>query len=334
MKVQVSLRAENLGNIAAGRWRGKRSNPYATVQCADDGRGAGATDFGQTEILLGNLDPQWTHIFAIEHDESQSWTPLRITIFDCRHPPPPPASAHAHEGHASASVIAQFLPRLPSSLGPASSDPMMGEVDVEVAEILSMAGQEVKLDLKQGGCIYVHVTESMAPNTQTTGEARSVAGALFACHLRGLDFENIEAGILGLGAIDPYFELSKEYRHPVSGITRWQCVYRSESIPNIINPYWQPFQMDLEKLCHGDMQKWLKLVVWDKQGGRLRDRFLGECQTSARRLLDGVTQGGNANRENALCVLDEEMNETGKIVVLRADLVHVTSPRPRLTNAG
>lgn len=162
----------------------------------------------------------------------------------------------------------------------------------------------------------------MESNRQTAGKSGTDTGTLFACHLRGLDFENIESGILGLGAIDPYFELSKKYCHPASGIKRWQCVYRSEHIPNIVNPYWQPFNIELEKLCHGDMQKELKLVVWDKQGGRLRDRFLGECEMNVNSLIQCVSKGGNANRQDALRLLDEEMNEAGKIVVLRADLVH------------
>ena len=49
MKVQVSLRAEDLGNIAKGRWRGKRSNPYATVKLPDDGGGL-QTSVGKTEV--------------------------------------------------------------------------------------------------------------------------------------------------------------------------------------------------------------------------------------------------------------------------------------------
>lgn len=320
MRVQVSLRAENLGNIALGRWRGKRSNPYATLQFADHGHGSGAIALGKTEVILGNLDPHWTQIFTIEHDESKSWTPLRVTIFDCRTPPSFLSSAHAHEG--SDSLLSDSIPRLPS-LGHASSDPMMGEVDVEVGEILDVDGQEVKLELNEGGCIYVHITESVEPN-QRKGSARTSAGTIFACQVRGLDFENIEAGIFGLGAIDPYFELSKKYCHPSSGIQRWQCIYRSEHIPNIINPLWSAFDIELEKLCHANLQTELKLAVWDKQGGRLHDRFIGDVETNVSWLMECVTKGGNANREDALCILDEEMNESGKIVVLRADLVQPT----------
>eukprot|EP00970_Alexandrium_tamarense_P018739 scaffold13383_cov310-Alexandrium_tamarense.AAC.1 len=53
MRVQVHLRAEKLGNIARGRWRGKKSNPYAKVTFVG-GNGAGTSvalvDLGSTEV--------------------------------------------------------------------------------------------------------------------------------------------------------------------------------------------------------------------------------------------------------------------------------------------
>ena len=58
MRVQVHLRAEKLGNIARGRWRGNKSNPYATVSLSDVGSDpvnvVGSTDagreLGKTEV--------------------------------------------------------------------------------------------------------------------------------------------------------------------------------------------------------------------------------------------------------------------------------------------
>ena len=55
MKVQVSLRAEKLGNIARGRWRGKKSNPYAKVMSlVDSGNTStnktGVVEVGKTEV--------------------------------------------------------------------------------------------------------------------------------------------------------------------------------------------------------------------------------------------------------------------------------------------
>ena len=81
--------------------------------------------------------------------------------------------------------------------------------------------------------IYVHITQSIEEKSNTNEKQTGQ----FNCHLRGLDLENIEKGILGLGAIDPYFELSKKYTDHDNGITRWVPVYRSEHRPNIIVSY-------------------------------------------------------------------------------------------------
>mmetsp|Transcript_18516 Transcript_18516/g.37513 ORF Transcript_18516/g.37513 Transcript_18516/m.37513 type:complete len:112 (-) Transcript_18516:224-559(-) len=109
----------------------------------------------------------------------------------------------------------------------------MGEVDVEVGGILRMDGQETKLALNEGGSLFVHITKSQQGSD--TG--------MFTCHIRGLDIKNIESGLLGLGAIDPYFELSKKFVDPDHGISRWHVVYCSKHIPNSINPYWNAFEI-------------------------------------------------------------------------------------------
>ena len=173
--------------------------------------------------------------------------------------------------------------------------------------------------------IYVHITQSVetllsSSITSSSSSQQQFVSGTFHCHLRGLDLENIEKGILGLGAIDPYYEVSKKYVDHANGIVRWIPVYRSEHIPNIINPYWQPFGIDLEKLCHGNATKSLKIGVWDYQHRR-SNRWLGEVEVSVEMLQKCVTKGGNACREDALSILDEEQDEIGLIVVLKADIV-------------
>lgn len=264
---------------------------------------------GKTEILHNNLNPTWAAIFIIEHDEDQAWTPLKITIYDSRSSAPKSSTQNSDSLTMKMQHLA--IPQLYKS-----SDPMMGQVNVEVGGILGMEGQEVKLDLGEGGCIYVHITESIETQSTTTREPST---GEFHCHIRGLDLENIEKGILGLGAIDPYFELSRKYVDHQHGIKRWITVYRSEHIPNIINPYWHPFQIDLEKLCQGNLGKELKIVVWDHQSGA--DRWLGECEVNVEWLLQSVTKGGNASREEALSILNEEMDEIGLLVVLKAEIL-------------
>jgi len=162
--------------------------------------------------------------------------------------------------------------------------------------------------------LFVHITPSIHSNFQ-----ESAISGLFTAQLRGLDFQNIESGLLGLGAIDPYFELSKRYHNPSNGTERWQIVYRSEYIHNVINPYWDPFQLDLTKLCHGEVRRELKITVYDYETMSAH-RKLGETKVTVEEFMESVTTGGNASREDALRVVDEEGDVVGLLVVLKAQV--------------
>ncbi|KAL7465132.1 hypothetical protein ACHAXS_005452 [Conticribra weissflogii] len=308
MKVQVHLRAEKLGNVSRGRWRGKKSNPYAKVALTSESTTVASSmvDLGCTEIIKNNLNPRWMTIFTLEHDESNGWTPLRITVHD--------GIAENLLHHSKENISrngAQPNAVLPLPSRSVKEGTKMGEVDIEVGEILKMEGQEKKIDLNEGGSLFVHITKSQQGSD--TG--------MFICHIRGLDIKNIESGLLGLGAIDPYFELSKKFVDPDHGITRWHVVYRSENIPNSINPYWSPFEIDIERLCNGDCQgKELKIAVWDYENWG-EDRWLAEVEVSVAELRKSVTKGGNASRENALRVEDENEEVMGLLVVLKADII-------------
>jgi hypothetical protein len=151
--------------------------------------------------------------------------------------------------------------------------------------------------------IYVRIDESVVGPARPAG-AVGTTGA-FHCHLRGLDLSNaLERGFLGLGAIDPYYVVSKrryfvdgDGASPPSaspssssppGTADWIPAYRSERKRNTINPHWRPWSLDMERLCHFDAARWeLRIDVWDHEdgggcwgggrrgGGGGRDRWIG-----------------------------------------------------------
>ena len=63
--------------------------------------------------------------------------------------------------------------------------------------------------------------------------------------------------------------------------------------------------------------------MWDQQNGAARnaDRWLGECEVTVEWLMKCLTKGGNASREDALCVRDSKQEEIGLIVVLKAEIL-------------
>jgi hypothetical protein len=91
------------------------------------------------------LSPKWTTIFIVEHSTTKSWTPLKITIHDSK--------SKYNNSHATKNAL-QNIGKGDGghdSTVYRSSDPIMGEVNVEVGEILCKEGQEARLELEPGG---------------------------------------------------------------------------------------------------------------------------------------------------------------------------------------
>jgi len=326
MRVQIHLRAEKLTNLARGKYLGRRSSPYCTIVS----KSTENTNIilGRTEVIHANTSPHFTKSIIIEYDEEVAWTHLKITIRDCR-------ALRSIIGRGGQRRIKscredgeeeqQRVARKPFfGLGGinnntddhnddsnycSDNDPIMGEVDVEVGELLkSDNGKEQTFELSTGGTLFVFITESVQ------GTDRGVLD----CQIRGLDVKNIESGLLGLGAVDPYFVISKKENDTKKGTTCYYDVYRSEHIHDIINPFWKPFRIDLERLCNNDVHKQLKITVWDQQD-RGEDRWLGEKDTTVAEMMRCVAKRGNADRESALRV--EARSEKGDKIDLRALLV-------------
>jgi hypothetical protein len=319
MRVQIHLRAEKLKNQAArvgcgGKLlRGKRSSPYCKVVCLSsssirDNNDVIVGGINSTEVQYSNLDPHFSTSIIVNHDESsRGWTHLRVTIYDCRKSRICDDNDHNNDNDNGDD------PR------DSDTDPMMGEVDIEIGDIFRSKGQEKEIKMNEGrGTIFVHATKSM--------QGQSPAGML-ECQIRGLDIKNIESGLLGLGAIDPYYIISKKHHDFKTGLSRWYVIYKSEHVHNIINPYWKPFRMDLERFCNNDLNKELKIAIYDQEDFG-SDRWLGEVETNLVEMQLCVAKRGNADREAALRVFSVE--EDGKedlralLVILQADVSCLT----------
>jgi hypothetical protein len=142
MLVQIHLRATKLSNISLSSWRRKKSNPYAKITVLSN-TNTTAHVLGHTEIVYNTLSPVWCAVFTLEHDESAAWTPLRIGIYDSR----------SGDGRTSwkNSNESSVMPRRIEEAVPAGGDAKMGEVDLEVGDLLSGGSGEREFRLNEGG---------------------------------------------------------------------------------------------------------------------------------------------------------------------------------------
>ena len=66
---------------------------------------------------------------------------------------------------------------------------------------------------------------------------------------------------------------------------RWTVVWRNKHIDNCLNPVWEPVKIPLALLCNGDLDRPLKIEIFDyeKSGKHV---FMGHVETNVRQLIE------------------------------------------------
>jgi hypothetical protein len=191
----------------------------------------------------------------------------------------------------------------------------MGSTVFEVGSILGAKGSILGKELKTGGVVVAHLEE-----TTDSG--------ILEFQLRGLQLTNTE-GMGLMNKSDPFFELQRLRRSVSTGARVWDCVFRSHTVDNNINPVWSESAIELSVLCGGNMQQKCRLVLYDyNENGK--HETMGSCQFS---VDDMVAVGADTITANALEVddiklvntenawtLTKDGNDTGKVLVAAAQV--------------
>jgi hypothetical protein len=86
------------------------------------------------------------------------------------------------------------------------------------------------------------------------------------------------------GKSDPFLEVSKMYENGTYGV----C-YKTMHIKSELNPHWPECKIPMIPLCNGDLDRPLKIAIWDfEESGK--HKFMGEVNTTIRGLMrDGAS---------------------------------------------
>ncbi len=139
---------------------------------------------------------------------------------------------------------------------------------------------------------------------------------------RAMDVKNIDRGFLRLNSTDPFFEISKKYSDPIAGLSKWIPVARSDYKKDHLNPYWDPFKIDLEELCNCDLKNLVKISLYDWENSQ-KHKLVGSVEITVDKLIKRKTSRGNADKESAIKIRSTEDGTRGPVaylVVLKADL--------------
>jgi len=164
-------------------------------------------------------------------------------------------------------------------------------------------------------------------NFKICGHYSSECNERLEIHFRALGVKNVEKGFLNLTRTDPLFVICKKHVGIVNKEVHWQAVYKSEHIPDHLNPLWDTDTVNLEQLCDGNFNTTIQIEIWDYEVSG-KNRIVGRLneELTLKALMRKKALRGNADRTNALNV-DEVLedpeinpNPAGVLIILKADL--------------
>ena len=134
-------------------------------------------------------------------------------------------------------------------------DKEMGVARFDVSSILSSKTCMKAKRLEKGGWIFVHA-EALSQDTPQKDVTVT---------LEGRDLKNVEGMMKGVS--DPFFVFSRR-----DGNGDWREIYRSEHIPNNLNPTWNQASINYRRLCGNSDTVPFRINVYDhEKSGKHRD---------------------------------------------------------------
>uniref|UniRef100_A0A7S2L7B2 C2 domain-containing protein n=1 Tax=Leptocylindrus danicus TaxID=163516 RepID=A0A7S2L7B2_9STRA len=312
MKVSISLSAR-FKPTRKKIFFNKKYHPFAVVICRRDTRASGGYGLrndgeiflqGYTETIETTLHPCWVKQFQVKLMGPGTETKLDVHIFN---------KARKYDVKNSDEV--------PAALSE--------EYGYGYELIDSIEGIGIEEMLERGQSSY-RMNEDNLLDLITERQNLDRERGYMKLQIRGLGLKNVERGLLQ-GLSDPFFEIWKSHKivanqsAATTGVPGdaqtliWSLCYRSNHIPNHVNPTWEPFEIDTAILCNGDMYRDIKIVVYDwEQSGN--HRVIGNIRTRARELESRVCVHGNGDVSRALPMLSKGKSQ-GSLIILKADFI-------------
>ena len=165
--------------------------------------------------------------------------------------------------------------------------------------------------LVKGGKVRVRVEVSKETN---------VVGS-FRFHFRGIDLTNTRRNFMERPNF--YLEINRKQRG--HGQDFWHPVYRTKITTLTLNPFWEMDEVTLEIFCNNDLNRDLRLIILDLDGGNRKP--LGLIDTTPAAILENKATLGNADDSKAYMLRKEVdshviSNKFGKLLVLKAEVLY------------
>jgi hypothetical protein len=279
-----------------------KSDPFAVVTFRGDTPNNNPTIVGQTDVVFNNLNPSWSRVIFL--DGYKFGVPFYIEIgifdFDASQTGKTELELSRMDMHTQ-SVLTSNVANRDLIRDGQFHHKVMGTALFEVGQILGSRGNAGSKSLQMGGLVNVHIERSSADGERGRMQLQ----------LRGAKLHNTQT--LGRTS-SPYYELYRKVDRP-TGAT-WISVYRSNVAKSTLNPVWTGVDLDIEATCNGDLDRAMKVIVWDhrKTG---KHKAIGEFETTMRGFVE--TKKDKETAELGFILMKHD-NNVGSIQVMEATL--------------
>jgi len=313
-RLQLSLSGKDLKNLS-GLF--EMSDPFAVVTYRGSNKDNKPEIIGRTDVVFNNLNPNWSTIIFL--DGYKFGVPFYIDVgvfdFDAKAVGTTEKKLQMNDAHTNLNIVCDSSSRALLRKGQFPHR-VMGTALFEIGDILGSRGNVGSKKLQNGGgAIYAHIERCF-----DDGEKGK-----FCIQLRAFKLKNTQT--LGRTS-SPFFELLRKVERP-TGAT-WVKVYQSNVVRRDLQPVWNESTLDLEAICNGDLNRAMKVVIWDhRRSGK--HKHMGEFETTvqgflnAREPQDYEIIGFTVTKDNGKAV--------GRCEVMKASILGGRNKRKSSTTA-
>ncbi|KAL3911770.1 MAG: hypothetical protein SGARI_001482 [Bacillariaceae sp.] len=254
---------------------------------------------------FNNLNPNWATIVFL--DGYKFGVPFYIEVgvfdFDAKAAGTTEAKLQMNDAHTNLNVVCDASSRNLLRDGKFPHR-VMGTALFEVGEVLGSRGNVGSKSLQTGGAVYAHIERCREDGQK----------GKFRFQMRAFRLKNAQS--LGFTS-SPVFEMLRKVERP-TGAT-WVKVYSSNVVKSDLNPMWNDSLLDIESICNGDLDRAMKIVLWDhRKGGR--HKHMGEFETTINGLLNARETESDGGEAVAFTVNKHE-KAVGICKVMKASII-------------
>jgi len=302
-RLQLSLSGKGLKNLSSFF---DLSDPFAVVTLRGDNKDNKPEIIGRTEVIFNNLNPAWSTIVFL--DGYKFGVPFYIEVgvfdFDAKAAGTTEKKLQMNDAQTNLNIVCDASSRALLRKGEFPHR-VMGTALFEVGELLGSRGNVGSKSLQTGGAIYANIERCREDGEQ----------GKFCFQLRAFDLKNTHSKLLGRTSC-PFFELLRKVQRDDGA--KWVKVYQSNVVRSDLSPIWNEATLDLEAICNGDVDRAMKVIVWDhKRSGK--HKKLGELETSIQGLVNASRSVGS--EETISFPVHRENKISGRCEVMRAAII-------------